>query len=347
MNNGPCTVTELLRGPQSLPIGFGTWAIGERDWGPMTSAEAKTLLVAAWEVGFRHFDTAEAYGNGRSELLIGQALKSHIRRSRESVSIATKTVVRPPAAMEAHIERSLRRCNCEYFDIFYIHWPREGIDLVRAAEAIDRQRRRGLVRGIGLCNVSIEEARRVARVVPVAAIQFGYNVIWRRAERDGLANPDAVARSPEERVRPVRIAYSPLAQGLLARSFSRAPVWHAEDHRPRTPLFAADQWGAVARFNESYLAVCAEAAVHPVAAALLWLVSGPGPRRVDGAVVGGRTVEQLRALAAGLESALDRPDTLAEVLSRVQTLSDEVQHSLPNLPNMFGYTPTPCRSRGM
>ena len=96
MSNGIYPVSELLQGPQSLPIGFGTWAIGERDWGPMTSAEARTLLEVAWEVGFRHFDTAEAYGKGRSELLLGQALKNQIRRSRESFTIATKTVVRPP-----------------------------------------------------------------------------------------------------------------------------------------------------------------------------------------------------------------------------------------------------------
>ena len=170
-------------------------------------------------------------------------------------------------------------------------------------------------------------------------------MIWRREERDGLSDRDAVASG--ETARPMRIAYTPLAQGLLARSFSRTPVWHAEDHRSSTPLFAAAQWKDVARFNESYMALCAEAAVHPAAAALLWLVSGSGPRGVDGAVVGGRTVEQLRMLAAGLEAALKRPDRLAEVLNRAEVLSDALQPSLPDLPNMFGYTPTPCRSRGM
>ena len=116
-------------------IGFGTWALGETDWGPISAPDARRLLETARELGIRHFDTAESYGNGRAEQLIGQAFRRAFKTDRETFFIAGKSVVRDPRSQEVHLERSLRRCGCEYFDRYYIHWPREGISLPRGGRA--------------------------------------------------------------------------------------------------------------------------------------------------------------------------------------------------------------------
>lgn len=323
------TPTDIRPGPGGAPVGFGTWALGERDWGPLAAGPAKSMLRRAWERGFRHFDTAEAYGNGRAEQLVGQALRRELRQQRDAIQIASKSVVRPPDSLVRHLERSLRRLGTEYLDIFYIHWPREGIDLRAAVSALDHVRERGLIRGIGLCNVNVEQVHAAGREAPIAAVQFGYNLLWRHPERHGLTDL------------PVQtIAYSPLAQGLLARPFAAEPAWHPDDHRPRTPLFGSETWETVHAFNRRWVAVCAGAGVHPAAAALHWVTG-----RVSAAVVGGRSLEQVDRTADGLTALSTGTVARAAdaVLATVQPESTALQRRLPDLPNLFGYVPTPCR----
>lgn len=313
-------------------IGFGTWALGETDWGPISARDARRLLETARDLGFRHFDTAEAYGNGRAEQLIGQTFRHAFKGEREQFFIAGKSVVRDPRSQGVHLERSLRRCGCAYFDRYYIHWPREGISLPRAVEELDRYRRNGSIGEIGLSNVSVPEFHAAAAVAPIAAVQFGYNALWRVPERQGLTALEGTRR----------VSYSALAQGLLARRFAPEPQWDPADHRPHTPLFSQPLWNAVRRFNGDYLAICEECGVHPAAAALQWLRGGTG--RVDEALAGGRTPEHLNALITGLSALSASPELRNTVDRRITERSDALQTVLPDLPNMFGYVPRPCRN---
>lgn len=314
-------------GPVSLPLGFGTWALGGDGWGPMTPSMAKDILSAAWDVGFRHFDSAEAYGNGRAEQLLGQALRSHLRGTRRELQVATKSVVRHPAALRRHLERSLRRIGVDYVDLFYIHWPRPGISLPAAVEELENARAAGLVRYLGLSNVTAEEVRDASRGGHVDVVQFGYNLVWRAPERTGLVE------IPE-----YRVAYSPLAQGLLARAFSSHPEWEEGDHRGRTPLFQGETWSSVHQFHRKFVARCGEAGIPPAAVALTWVC-----RQIDAAVVGGRRTGQIRELLEGLETARRRADTCSAILEELDNDSARLQDQLPELPNFFGYEPTPCR----
>ncbi|MDA3947956.1 MAG: aldo/keto reductase [Spirochaeta sp.] len=313
-------------------IGFGTWALGGTDWGPISARDARRLLETARGLGFRHFDTAESYGNGRAEQLVGQTFRAAFKTDRDQFFIASKSVVRDPRSQGVHLERSLRRCGCEYFDRYYIHWPREGISLPRAVETLDRYRRAGSIGEIGLSNVSVAEYRAAAAVAPVAAVQFGYNALWRVPERQGLTTLDGARR----------VAYSALAQGLLARRFATDPRWDSADDRPRTPLFSEPLWDTVRRFNGDYLSLCAEYGVHPAAAALGWLRGGTG--RVDEALVGGRTPDHLTALVSGMWALAASEELRTAVDQAITALSDAIQPVLPDLPNMFGYVPRPCRN---
>ncbi|MEX2444598.1 MAG: aldo/keto reductase [Alkalispirochaeta sp.] len=130
---------------------LGTWFLDKSAWPAIDTARAKALLSHAWDRGFRHFDTAEAYGNGRAEQLVGQALRRQVRERRSELHVATKSVVRPPQSLRTHLERSLRRMGLDFVDTYYIHWPRQGIDLAAAVEELARRRDQGLLRRIGLC----------------------------------------------------------------------------------------------------------------------------------------------------------------------------------------------------
>jgi aryl-alcohol dehydrogenase-like predicted oxidoreductase len=216
----------------------------------------------------------------------------------------------------------------EYVDTYYIHWPRHGIDLAAAVEELARQRERGLLRRIGLCNVTRQEVETAHRAARVDTVQFGYNLIWRRPETQQLTT------LPQDRV-----AYSVLAQGLLARPFPYEPLWDAADHRRATPLFQEPLWSAVYTFQQEFVRLCREARFVPAAVAVLWALN-----RVDATLAGARSIEQLDRLIDGLTDAYTRPGDLEQLSLRVTDSSSKLQKVLPQLPNMFGYVPTPCRS---
>lgn len=335
-------VTEPLDSPPVL----GTWQLGGEAWGPVTVREAKALLERAWELGFRRFDSAERYGNGRSEQLIGQALRTVIRKEREAITIATKSEVRAPGPLTRHLERSLRRIGLEYLDIYYVHWPREGVDLRVAVEELERNRTRGLIRSIGLSNVTPEELALAATAGRIDALQLGYNLIWRRIEREfgGELFPaeETSESAPTDDAgrtdRPRLFAYSPLAQGLLAHPFPAEPERLPADHRRETPLFRTPVWPVVHAFASTVIDFARREGHLPAAIALAWV-------RSSGAVpiVGVRTKNQVENLVEGLSTLHTEPrDSLEALLAELSRRSDELQPHLPNLPNLFGYTPTPC-----
>lgn len=309
-------------------FGLGTWFLDGSAWPAVGAGPAKAILNHAFDRGVRHFDTAESYGNGRAEQLLGQALRTHLRGHRDRIHVATKSVVRPPDSLRSHLERSLRRMGLEYVDTYYIHWPRHGIDLAGAVEELSRQRERGLLTRIGLCNVTRREVEMAQRAAPVDTVQFGYNLIWRMPESQRLTT-----------LTQHRVAYSVLAQGLLARPFPYELQWDPADHRRTTPLFQTPLWHAVHDFQQEFVNVCWEAGFAPAAVAVLWALN-----RVDAALAGARSIEQLDRLINGLTAARARPRDLAHLLQRVTDSSTELQRAIPKLPNMFGYVPTPCRS---
>lgn len=320
----------MFYGPEGYNLAFGTWALGESDWGPLPAQDAKAILRRAWERGFRHFDLAESYGNGRAEQLLGQELRHELRMQREDVKVATKSVVRPPASLRRHIETSLRRMQIEYVDLFYIHWPREGISLPAAVEELARLRDAGMLRRIGVCNLSVSRnPELLAAGSLVDVLQFGYSALWRQPEEQGLVRAGS---------HPIRVAYSPLAQGLLARRWPQEPAWHPMDHRPRTPLFAPATWNRLRAAGAGFVEHMEARQISPAAAALTWCL-----QRVDAAVVGARSLRQVDTLTDGLASAMRDPRSVADALSAVDPTLAAAAALLPRLPNMFGYVPAPCR----
>jgi len=299
---------------------LGTWQLDESDWEPLPTGAAKKLIREALRRGISEFDTAESYGNGRAEQILGQVLKGN-----KTPRIATKTVLRQPDQISTHLRRSLRRLNRSSIDLFYIHWPREGLSLADALDRLEEHRSEGIIARIGASNLTEEHRAVFPRL---DAIQLGYNLIWRHPER-------ALLRLVRD-AGVLLYAYSPLAQGLLAHRFPENGT--ISGHRAKTPLFSGTTGEAVLSFHHHYHSLCEHAGVHPAALAIEWLLD----RGVDRVVFGTRSPEQLAILDTGL-AALRNHRNRKSLIDSATALSDELQPHLPEMPNIFGYVPIPLR----
>jgi len=197
-------------------VGLGTWQWGSREWGWGDTYGKKDVFDAfqkALELGVNFVDTAEVYGGGRSEELVGEAVRGH----RDEVVIATK--VSPLNLSYGRVlkaaERSLRRLAVDVIDLYQVHWPNPIIPVTSTMKAMKKLTQDGKIRCVGVSNFNLKRLR-VAQgaLAPqqIASNQVKYNLLDRNVE-DGIL-PYAQAEGISI------IAYSPLAQGLLAGKYT-------------------------------------------------------------------------------------------------------------------------------
>jgi len=193
-------------------IGLGTWGIGGGMM-PNYSADKQAIeaIRHAVKLGMNHIDTAEIYGGGHAEELVGEAIKEF---ARDDIFVASKvwhTNLRYDDVLKA-CERSLKRLQTSYIDLYYIHWPNPSIPLSETMRALERLYDEGKIRYIGVSNFSaslVEEARSCLSHADIAADQVEYSLYERSIERDLM--PYCLREGI------TIVAYSPLGQGKLAR----------------------------------------------------------------------------------------------------------------------------------
>ncbi len=258
-------------------IGLGTWQFGSREWGygpAYAGQEARAIVRRALELGVTLFDTAEIYGLGRSERILGEALGP----ARESAFLATKLFPLLPVApvVEQRAVASANRLGTSRLDLYQVHLPnpvvRDGT-IMRGMRALQRV---GLVGEVGVSNYSLARWRAAedALGTPVLSNQVRYSLVDRRPERDLL--PFAASTGH------LVIAYSPLAQGLLSGKYHR-------DHRPTNRVRAASSLflpgnlelatGLIAVLRE----VAEAHAATPAQIALAWAIHRPAVLAIPGA----------------------------------------------------------------
>ena len=281
----PGTGTRISR------IGLGTWQFGSCEWGygqGYAGQEAHAIVRRAVELGVTLFDTAEIYGFGRSERILGAALGD----DRDSVFLATKIFPLLPVApvVEQRAVASANRLGTSRLDLYQVHQPnpvvRDGT-IMRGMRALQRT---GLVDEVGVSNYSLRRwmAAEEALGSRVMSNQVRYSLADRRPERDLVPYAEAYGR--------VIIAYSPLAQGLLSGRYDAS-------NRPANPLransalflpenlrMATDLVGALRRIADAHSAT-------PSQIALAWLIRNP----VVVAIPGASTVAQLERNAAAAD----------------------------------------------
>src|SRR5258706_7939314 len=229
---------------RSSRIALGTWAVGGWMWGGTDEKESIRTIHTAFDQGINLIDTAPIYGYGRSEEIVGEALRQGGRR--DSVILATKVgldltngkVERNSTRQRIlhEFEDSLRRLQTDYIDIYQVHWPDPLVPIEETAAALRELYEQGKIRAIGVSNYSPEEMARFIAVAPLHTIQPPYNLFEREIERDVL--PFALGRGLTS------LTYGALCRGLLSgtmrtdRQFAKGDMRKTTDPKFQSPHFA-------------------------------------------------------------------------------------------------------------
>ncbi|HET9410901.1 MAG TPA: aldo/keto reductase [Candidatus Dormibacteraeota bacterium] len=261
-------------GVRMSAIGLGTWQFGSMEWGygKRYAAEDSIAIVhRALELGVNVIDTAEIYGQGRSEKIVGQA----IRDLREKVFLATKLFpIGLPIQVGARARASARRLGVERIDLYQLHWPSPVFPLRYTMPRFKRLVDGGLVANIGVSNFPLKgwQDAEVAAGMPVLSNQVQFSLVHRGPEADLLPWAQKHDR--------IVIAYSPLGQGLLSGRYrDRAP---SNFRRVRSDFRAA----ARARLAPLISALEDIGSRHRATAAqvaLAWLIAKPNVVAIPGA----------------------------------------------------------------
>jgi diketogulonate reductase-like aldo/keto reductase len=178
----------LYDGSSIESIGLGTWRMGgEGSPDYQRDKELVTAIRQAVELGYSHIDTAEFYGSGHTEELVGQAVSG---ADRERLFITTKvwyTHLEHNAVLEA-IEASLKRLGMDYVDMYLIHWPNERIPIEETMRGMNEALRRGYTRYIGVSNFDVKQLEQASRLAekPLATNQVPYSIRQREYVQNGV-----------------------------------------------------------------------------------------------------------------------------------------------------------------
>lgn len=284
-------------------IGLGCMGMSIAYGEPMNEADAVKLLHEALDLGVDHFDTAELYGFGANESLLGAAF--HDRRDKAFIAtkfgpvadLATRTITGvdgSEANMRRAIEQSLRFLKTDHVDLYYLHRKDQSRPIEETVEAMAKLVKEGKVKAIGLSEVSAETLRRAQTVHPIAAVQSEYSIFTRDIEQDVLPLCQETGVT--------LVAYSPLGRGILTGAFSREHRPTGTDYRAvQSPRFQGEAFEANLALVEEIekLAKARSAAASQVA--LAWVLAA-NPNVV--AIPGTTRLANLKSNLAAADVAL-------------------------------------------
>lgn len=206
---------------------------GEYGWGQVDHNEVESAILCAYEQGVNFFDTADAYGLGRSEENIGEALRPY----RDKVVLATKFGVRvengktfydnSPAYIDKALSASLKRLQTDYIDLYQVHYLDNETPVPVMMEALIKHKRAGRLRAIGLSNVTPEQAKAfLPYAEEIAGFQNHYSLAHRNDEAAITAITDMLHISP--------LTWGSLGQGILTGKYDASVHFDQNDRRSRT-----------------------------------------------------------------------------------------------------------------
>ncbi|UCR89558.1 aldo/keto reductase [Mycetocola spongiae] len=277
-------------GLNSAPLGFGGMGLSST-YGEADPEDSLRTLAHALDRGITLFDTANIYGNGGNEELFAR----FIRGRRERVTLATKFgLLSPPDPgghvargdapyVRASLEASLARLGTDYVDLYYYHRVDTRVPIEETVGALAELRRAGLIRHIGLSEVTGPELERAAAIAPIAAVQSEWS-LWSR-------DVEAAVIPTAARLGVGFVPYSPLGRGFLAGAVPADGV-PADDLRSRFPRYSEELLAANLGIVTAVRDIAERLETSPASVALAWLwaagrragiatVPIPGTRRAD------------------------------------------------------------------
>jgi len=299
-------------GPRISALGLG--CMGMSDFysvTPESEAESISVLHRAIDLGVTFFDTADMYGKGENEKLVGRALAGG---RREQVVLATKfgirrdpetderTIRNDPEYIRAAVDASLSRLGVDHIDLYYMHRRNPDIPVEESVGAMAELVQAGKVRHLGLSEVTAETLRAAHAVHPITALQSEYSLFTRDVEAEVLPTARELGIT--------FVPYSPVGRGLLTGALTSLDGLAADDFRRNNPRFADGNLEANLKLVAELRAVAAETGHTPVQLALAWLLA-QGPDIVP--IPGTKRIKYLEENSAAADIELT-----AEQLARIE-----------------------------
>ena len=278
-------------------IAVGTWAIGGDFWGPSDDAQSIDTIRAAVDAGVTLIDTAAVYGRGHAEEVVGKAIKGI---PRDKIVIATKCglPINPKrmdkprrdaryASIIADVNESLERLGTDYIDLMQVHWPDPDTPIQEHMEALEKCKKDGKIRAIGVSNYSTEQIQECMKWGQLDSLQPQFSLIY---------------RTEEEKMKFCRdngigvLTYGSLGSGVLSGKYKELPTFPEGDNRASFyPFFKEPYWSRAMALVDVLRGIAAEYEKPVSQVAINWAVQNDF---VTSSLVGMRTVAQARENAA-------------------------------------------------
>lgn len=256
---------------QSPSIGLGCMNLSHGYGQPVPEPEALRALEEAFDMGYRHFDTATLYGATANERVVGKALAS----KRNAILLASKCgmAIDPelgrkvidgrPETLRRQCEASLSRLRTDHIDLYYLHRLDRSVPIEESVGALARLVEEGKLGAIGLSEISAATLRRARTEHPIAAVQSEYS-LWTR-------NPEIALLEACREANTALVAFSPLGRGFLAGAVTTHEQLAEGDVRRSMPRFSADNLASNLRQLEKLQTLATELEVTTGQLALAWL----------------------------------------------------------------------------
>jgi methylglyoxal reductase len=311
-------------GIQASAVGLGTWAIGGWMWGGTDEQQSIAAIQASIDEGVSLIDTAPAYGQGRAEEIVGQA----IRGRRDKVVLATKCGLVWHTTRGTHffdydgrpvhrylgadsivyeMEQSLKRLGTDHIDLYITHWQDRTTPVSETMEALRKLKEQGKIRAIGASNVSQDELAAYIATGGLDAIQEEYSM----ARRDIEATLLPTCRQHGVSM----LSYSSLALGLLSGRIGPDRVFRGDDQRRDNPRFSAANLRKVEALMRDIAPAVEAHGATPAQVVIAWTLQQPG---ITFALCGARNPTQARenAAAGRLLLSPDEVDAISAAATR-------------------------------
>ncbi len=286
------------------PITYGAFAIGGWFWGGADEGDAAKAIEAAIDNGVTTIDTAPVYGMGHSENVVGNTVKD----KRNKVQLLTKFGMRwdttsgdfafdtkdnsgtpvkvykfnGKQSVIEECERSLKRLQTDYMDLFQMHWPDSTTPIEETMEALVDLKQQGKIRAAGVCNCPVDLLKKAITIMPVATNQVAYSMVNRNIEKDlvpyCLENGIGI------------LPHTSLQKGLLTGKIKPGHPFGEGDHRPNTPFFKVHNHNEVMNMLESIKTIADERGISLAQLAINWTMQQPA---ITSVLVGARNAEQM------------------------------------------------------
>lgn len=296
---------------QISPILMGTWQAGKAMWTGIDDNETQKALRAAFDAGITTFDTAEVYGNGHSERMVGKALGD----IRDKVVIATKVFsnhLKYNQVITA-CQRSLQNLGTDYLDLYQIHWPPGSFGhaktpLEETMKALNELKSQGKIRAIGVSNFNRDQIEAVSQYGDVVSLQPPYSLFWRQVEKE---------TAPYSRENGMTLlAYSAMAQGVLTGKFGTDHKFAKGDHRSANRLFQPEHFQRVQAALDQLRPIAESHNATMGQLALAWVIAQPDTCAIAGARNARQAVENAAAAQIQLsEETLTALDQIGRLVT--------------------------------